>query len=272
MKTTITTAASFFAPGETITIEDPNGKGKQVWVVRSVNNVDLVVSDNWLGYYWMQLKKCFWRMRRILTTNPFHLILGWLLFHANRNPIDRDTFYPLKDKLLHRWGKRMGDDLQHLEGLRCNRCNNGRHWHWVYDMHAFGYEPCWHCNGTGWFKPERWVLLNRYKLGTHEFHLPICELTALRGPMKPPTRLLNGHIIEGYVRHDGVKFLLSQECSLWLYLVFDRPNLKKIAHQGDGYLKCPPLTRPFVFAINLPNQLQILRATIHNILEEPWQE
>jgi hypothetical protein len=167
------------------------------------------------------------------------LLLGFLLFHANRDPLEKKSFYAIKERLLRRYGKKVGADVQHLAGVRCNRCDRGRHWHWIYDWHGFGYESCWHCDGTGWYKPERWVLLLRIQVGGHIFHRPVS--TAYYECWLPPT--VRARVLDGYVKHPSSPFHLSRECCLWLYLFFDRERFRKEMRLGIG---CEHYFTPFV--------------------------
>lgn len=122
-----------------------------------------------------------------------HLI-AWLLHRANARPplTYRSEFYALKDRLLHRYGRRVGDDLQHI----VKRCWNG---------------PCWRCDDTGIYD-QFWVRLERWQLGGRLFHRPLeRQRLAVPGPAT----------ITGFIRHQDYG-ALSAECALWLGLLFDR--------------------------------------------------
>ena len=182
--------------------------------------------------------------------------LGWLLFHANKNPEDRASFYPIKEKILRRWGRRVGDDLQHIPGKRCNRCKNGLHWHFISDMHMYGWEECWHCGGTGWYKSEKWVLLHNYDLGGYRFHIPG---STFRGEMQKPALPIGGEVIEGYIEHwSNGQFWLDDECELWLYVLFCPLKIPTVAYLKSHYIADVPLYLPILFCANAANKLKEL--------------
>jgi len=169
-------------------------------------------------------------------------LLGFLIHHGNTDPLDKDAFYRIKDKILRRWGTVVGFDVQHLPGMKCNCCRNGYHWHWIYDWGAYGWEKCWHCGGTSWYKQERWILLLRYRLGNHDLHRPV---SFLKGEWSnKPSSLLAGRFIEGFINHSNSPHHLNRECALWLFLFYDRSAFKKLITQRIG---CDNIRTPFVF-------------------------
>ena len=133
-------------------------------------------------------------------------IIGWLLHHANAAPppYQREAFYQLKDRLLHRYGRRTGRDVQHI----VKPCWNG---------------PCWRCGHTGIYH-QFWVLLERWTLGGWTFHRPIQRF--LRSPSEDTGQDLPV-TIEGTIRHDNPG-PLATECALWLALRFDRALFRRL--------------------------------------------
>ncbi len=142
--------------------------------------------------------------------------LGALLYHANTNPyaLDKDIFYCVKARILKRFGRVVDYDIQLLDGIRC-RCGSGRHYSY-YDgyLHA---DVCWHCGGTGWYKPQRIVLLRKYRLGRYTFHVPLDTFLNYRASFRMPVTFL-GREIRGYVTHRTSHF--ASEASAWLFLFF----------------------------------------------------
>jgi hypothetical protein len=153
-------------------------------------------------------------------------VLGFLVHYANTDPLDKENFYRIKDKILRRFGTPVGNDLQLLEGVRCNRCVNGRYWHWIYDSHCYGWEQCWQCSGTSWFKPRRYVLLKKYRLGRWYFHRPVSSFEDYKFKFVVPFFFRNKYI-DGYIDHSNYYGWLSWECCLWLYLMFDIETFKR---------------------------------------------
>ncbi len=127
-------------------------------------------------------------------------LVAWLLHHANAHPPmhQRERFYHLKDRLLKRYGRRTGTDLQHI----VKACWDG---------------PCPRCHHTGVWE-ESYITLERWQLGRYPFHRPLERLAAPRGPVT----------IEGYISHPGHSLRTSRECALWLALLFDRTLLWRL--------------------------------------------
>jgi hypothetical protein len=132
-------------------------------------------------------------------------LVAWLLYHANRNP--NQGFYQLKDKILKRYGKRTGYEIQHIK-KECWTCNGSG----VYPYPSFT-QTCLNCGGTGIYS-EFWVQLGVYRLGWRSFHIP--ETRFLKDPKMSQ--------IEGLIRHNHKPYLLSKEATLWLWLIFEPSN------------------------------------------------
>ena len=127
-------------------------------------------------------------------------IISWLLWHANADPgFHRRDFYAMKDRLLARYGRVVGHDVQRIQ----QPCY-GTSW----DMTCKG-AGCPRCGGTGIWS-ERWVLLERWDLAGRTFHKPV-------GPAHP--RAVD--FIDGYIRHQPRNYRASRDAQLWLALLFD---------------------------------------------------
>jgi hypothetical protein len=133
--------------------------------------------------------------------NTLLRFVAWLLHLANADPpiTRRREFYALKQRLVERWGVRVGDDVQR------------------YRRECYGYQfdgcegkTCRKCYGTGVFS-ESWVLLERWEFGGYVFHRPV-------GPTRP--RAVD--YIDGRITHAGVSHRAANEAALWLALLFDR--------------------------------------------------
>lgn len=140
-------------------------------------------------------------------------LIGWLLHLANASPpyTLREEFYALKDRLRARYGVADGHDVQHLR----KEC-----WGYLGAGGCLG-KTCTKCGGSGIFE-ERWVLLERFTIGSYRFHRPL-GLTARR----PAT-------IEGRIEHDGADHWAAREALLWLALVFDRRLLVAVVTRGGA--------------------------------------
>lgn len=100
-------------------------------------------------------------------------------------------FYPLKDKLLRKYGKPDGYDLQVIHH-RCWSCEGtGIYTHWDGDE-----EECEACEGTGIYRTVR-VILARYILGQSVYHIPSKDYN-LRDKSAPK------NIIDAFIVHDDV--------------------------------------------------------------------
>lgn len=101
----------------------------------------------------------------------FGRILGWLVYHSNRRFHGRQSWYALKDLVLARWSTADGCDLQVLPPAECWSCDKGK----PRDTSRWGLRSdgtCASCDGHGIYTPERYVRLERRKLGPYVFHSP----------------------------------------------------------------------------------------------------
>lgn len=113
-----------------------------------------------------------------------------LLHLANTQPPwdFKQEFYALKTRLLEKHAAIDGHDVQHIEGKHCFRCGgSGRYsgWH--------GTDYCRKCEGSGWWKSPKWIVLERCRWREFVFHIPR-EVSRVK-PEPDTTR------IEGYVEH-----------------------------------------------------------------------
>lgn len=126
-------------------------------------------------------------------------LVGWLLALANADPgCHRRDFYALKDRLLKKYGRVVGEDVQRI----VDHC-------WGDTQQGCEGKSCRRCGGTGFWR-DRWFLLERWELGGRTFHRPA-------GPAKP--RAVD--YIAGYIRHNPRNLRACREALLWLALLFD---------------------------------------------------
>jgi hypothetical protein len=108
--------------------------------------------------------------------------LAWLLFNANSGCKSRD-FYALKKEILKKFGVCDGYDIQFIEGKKCYTCGgNGKYWN---------DEECWNCT-DGWYKQPFYSVLERRKIDTYIFHIPLHK-SVHKGGLQPN--------IIGYIEH-----------------------------------------------------------------------
>jgi hypothetical protein len=128
--------------------------------------------------------------------------LSWLVHAANADPIKPFWFYKIKNRVLKRYGKRIGWDQQHIV-KRCWSCKDGvfsgydNGWRWV----SVPEQKCFKCNGTSVYD-EFWVLLEVWTLGNFEFHRPVDRVRS--GPVFRYPDSMVGPIrnkIEGRIKH-----------------------------------------------------------------------
>lgn len=147
-------------------------------------------------------------------------LLSHLLHHANRET-KMDEFYKIKDKILTKYGKGIGFDVQFIEGKKCQSCG-GRGYHervsWetgkVYDL-----ADCYHCWG-GWYKHPTWVLLERIQFGKFIFHKPVKKELKLKNPFENIAGLnISNEVIQGYIDHTRTKH--GKDALVILFLLYD---------------------------------------------------
>lgn len=143
-------------------------------------------------------------------------MLAYLLHVANSSPTDSEGFYPMKARILQRWGRPDGYDVQELAGQPCWGCDGRGTFY-----HTYSGDPdeCRRCYGTGWWRAPRFGRLHRYRLGRYTFHLPgESQYGVFRVPADDRPR---GRIV-GYVDHRSYSFNARMRCAFLLALVFDR--------------------------------------------------
>lgn len=147
-------------------------------------------------------------------------LLGKVIWIVNSDPPHqlRDEFYLIKNKLLKRFGKRVGQDLQHIykacwhcNYLACDECEQ--------------FDVCCKCLGTNIYR-QFWSRLDIYQIGSFRFHLPVERL--YKDPGEPVT-------IKSYIQHEERgSYFLRMELLLWLIVFFDPAyllrNLRHLKH------------------------------------------
>jgi len=144
------------------------------------------------------------------------LILSRLLHHANRESKD-EAFYRVKDRILTRYGKVVGHDVQHIPGKTCFACGGTGEPLWINDQDD---ERCSRCWGDGWYKRPKWILLQRVQFGKYIFHKPIYRTTQVENIQHEYTSLPSTvPIIEGYISHTPSKY--SKKARIVLFILYD---------------------------------------------------
>lgn len=149
-----------------------------------------------------------------------------MLFHANRYYFggvkDKNIFYSIKNELLERFGKIVGQDLQFIEGKKCYSCDGTG----LFRKHTWRgswWEHCWNCT-NGMYKPPFWSLLDVVKFGSYYFHQPnrrIYNATELIPIQHIPTKL------HGYINHDYTYW--SETCAYLLVWYYRRLQMKQFS-------------------------------------------
>lgn len=146
-----------------------------------------------------------------------HLILSWLLHHANRTArdtfawMDNDlqSFYAIKSSILSKHGEPIRFDVQHIEGKKCWTCDGSGNYP-LYNWSSRSRKPydwvdCNHCNG-GWYKLPQWILLSVLKFGPYTFHKPIHRKYCAKNPFAKLDGCKDAPLISGYIDHDYSAF------------------------------------------------------------------
>lgn len=155
--------------------------------------------------------------------------LAFILHHANRYYEKSDAYYKIKDKILTKYAKSDGYDIQHIPGKKCWSCG-GTGMHYYYSSTA-PYKPydstdCWHCH-NGWYKLPQWICLERKIFGGYIFHKPLRREFQAKNPWTAEGmgwQVSTRPIIEGYIDHVRSRF--SRWAMLILFLLYDRKNAK----------------------------------------------
>jgi hypothetical protein len=184
-------------------------------------------------------------------------ILGKVLFIANSNPgalACKSYFYTVKNKILLKYGEKIGFDLQHIEGKKCYACGgSGTYVGYYWDTGTEWIDDCNKCFG-GWYKAPCTYKLDKYRLGKNIFHMPVKTYFFNEGA--PEEGKLSD--IKGYINHyNEITGKQSREAILWLILLFNFPQFKyfwKSAHLYFCYDHSKyPLTRLFILKAKWPD-------------------
>ncbi len=139
-------------------------------------------------------------------------ILGFLLKFPNSSPdklpIAQRDFYILKQKILKKFGTRIGYDKQKIETI-CVVCNG---------LGEVGYITCPNCTSGIW--KVTWIKLAVVKLGNEEFHYPRNKFSKFRPTFKYRA------LIDGHIEHVKSKNW-HVNCSLYVLLAFFNGKLLK---------------------------------------------
>ncbi len=142
-------------------------------------------------------------------------MLARLLHIANSSPLDKERFYAMKSRILHRFASKDGTDLQELPGKPCWSCDGTGIFTHIYSGDE---DECHKCYGDGWFKRPCYVTLQRWRMGRFVFHEPIDRCWG-----RPPVGLKQTKTIKGYVEHRRYSYRQVRWATLLLALCFDWP-------------------------------------------------
>ncbi len=150
-------------------------------------------------------------------------ILSWLLYHANRKP--SGEFYDIKNRILGKYGEHICYDVQHFNPVECNTCHGTGKFKCSWKLP----ETCWSCGGTGWYKPESWVILARVRFGNYDcFHRPLNRVTE-RPEFSNP-------MIESYIEKTPTKY--SEFALFVLFLIYEKGYLKRWYREAGHGWRC----------------------------------
>lgn len=153
------------------------------------------------------------------------LVLSLLLHHANRCDDRRDEFYPIKSRILQRYGMEVGYDIQNIPGKKCYSCGGtGQHARCsMYPPYkAYDWDSCWHCIG-GWYKLPQWICLARIRFGRYTFHRPLKREHKVKNPWTEEEmgwKVMDRPVIKGYIDHTESWF--SEWALLIIFRIYDR--------------------------------------------------
>lgn len=151
--------------------------------------------------------------------SPYQSLLSTLLHYANTraHSVDRNDFYSLKRRLLQRYGKYVGHDIQEIR----KEC-----WGFYQDRKCPG-TTCMKCGGTGIYQ-LKYIHLDRWQWGRYVFHIPGQTLSRLPDPTTVT--------IVGRIEHPDYG-LKASEATLWLYLLCGEWSLLWKALRTSRYCK-----------------------------------
>lgn len=198
-------------------------------------------------------------------------ILSVLLHHANRET-KADDFYRIKDRILTKYGKVVGHDVQFIEGKKCNSCQ-GRGYHYKYGRNGRVYDQtdCYHC-WWGWFKHPAWVLLQRIQFGRYVFHKPIQKDFKIKNPFTKELGCnVTDTVIQGYIDHSRTAH--GKDALVILYLLYDWKGYwsRWRQHIGQGW-RCSRYwwLRPRNWPNNIAHIIRYGRKAIPFRKKEKW--
>jgi hypothetical protein len=147
-------------------------------------------------------------------------LIGYMLRCANASPPynQRNEFYAMKDRICRRFGKLVGEDLQHII-KHCYTCED--------TPGKYGTQSCHRCDGTGIFD-EAFYILERWDVGGYIFHRPKSRYSCV-----PPEGM--SVTIKGHIRHDRVGRFVHLECQILLALIFDRRLAYTLLFNNPSY-------------------------------------
>lgn len=136
----------------------------------------------------------------------FTHFLGEVLYLVNSNKPNRNSYFELKEKIVKKYGTKIGLDVQHVKKI------------------------CYACHGTGWYEEgircykcqngiyhEFWTLLSKWQIGNRSFHLIDRRINE-----QYANDMINVGRIEGLiVNNSSVSYLTSYRAFRFLQFMFD---------------------------------------------------
>lgn len=135
-------------------------------------------------------------------------LIAFLLHVANAHPpVTRTAFYQLKCRLLRRYARFAGHQIQEIR----KECWGEPDWRDDYAYKGCTGHGCPRCGGTGVFS-IRWVRLERWEWCGRVFHCPSGS------SIIPPSPYPPANMIRGLIEHKDYG-RASREAACWLYLL-----------------------------------------------------
>jgi len=164
---------------------------------------------------------------------PQRLVLKWLRtanagnFHGDEK---RDSFYPIKNRILKEHGRFIGWDTQRIT-RQCWSCDGTGRWHYWYHH---GGEWRYKCRGTGVYRYD-YILLGRWMLWGAIFHKP-ADLDWLNYQGTFQLGLFHHHY-KGLLKHGEVKTTDARRALFILRLLYSPRDLA-VQKFRDWKMRC----------------------------------
>jgi hypothetical protein len=152
----------------------------------------------------------------------FTWLLSTILHHANRST-KSDRFYAIKNRILDRFGRIVGYDIQHIPGKKCFTCGGrGIYVGYYWESGDEWQDTCNRCWGNGWYKDPQWNILELKSFGKFRFHKPIERFRSLKklNAYCDDKGIDQARPIDGYIDHRYSRY--GNWAVLILHIVYER--------------------------------------------------